>query len=1405
MLRFNKIQFVFFIVFLAFSTVAIAQENNYRFERINTDNGLSKNNIYNITQDSVGFMWFGTDYGLNRYDGYNVKQYFNIENDTTSLGSNYISGLLVDKSGNLWIATNGFLHFYQPETDNFKRFQLTPNLEEDQGIQIAPIAEDNEGNIWVGNSNTGLYRLNPATGQIRDFSEDVNKIGISSIYLDKKGQLWIGGDMGWLFKYNSQKQSFSEFYEIPLSDPDLLHDDFVWFINELSENVLLIGTARGLYSFNVKSGVFKSYNINGYNGNRFSFRSFYRDSEGACWYGTYGDGLLLVNDQTLLLERIPNNMMSLSNNEITDIYRDKSGVYWVATMGGVNKLDPAKLFFKHIQNDPKNKQTLASNNISSFCEDKNGNVWIGTMGGGIDVLNPSTNRVTSIDEFLKSRTIDMDKEIFDLTTSDDGDIWIGTRSALHRYNQTTGKFNKYDYRYYNPEYFSNENVDKMDGKAILSLSVGLNGNLWIGTYGGGIACAKTDKKTGEVKFLHFKHNEQDKKSISNNYIRKIYVDRFGIVWIGTLGSGLDSFDPETNLFQHYTFKKGDNSSLSNNYVTEIYEDHFGNLWVGTYLGLNKFDREHQIFSRHFIREGEPYRMISELYLDKNSNLWITTDNGLYRNNLRNGIVKKYSISNGLQGNNFNINALYHSSEGMIYIGGRNGFNVFNPDNFELNGHIPEVVVTSILVDNKPVKFGVKNNEIVINENNLSSGEGIRLTYENKIISVKFAALSYSLNNQNRYAYKMEGLSNDWTFTGADMRVATFTNLTPGKYKLRIKASNNDLVWNETGTSLNIKMLVPFWKTWWAILLYSLLILGIMMLIVKFILVKKKLENELFAERIERDKIIEMNQMKIDFFSNVSHEFRTPLTLIISPIESLMKKVSNPELNDKFKLIHRNAVRLLNLVNQLLDFRKSETDKWTLNTEQIDLIEFVEEVKSSFNELATQKQITFQLTIEHPRPLTLWFDLQKMRSVFYNLLSNAFKHTSGGKKISIVIRKEDLNTEKRLKFIRRNKITQEEHVVIDIIDEGEGIEKEKIPYIFDSFYTIGSNSTTITSTGIGLALVKNIMLLHHGQIEVESTPAKGSKFSVFIPTGDVNRNPDFNGEVDSEIDSGLNKADAETEDRITVDLEEKMIEEIENSADIQYILVVEDDDDIRQYILDELKHDFKLKEATNGVEGLTIAQETVPDLIISDVIMPEMDGIELCNKLKEDITTNHIPVIILTAKSSDEDMLEGLKHGADSYLTKPFNIDLLKVNIENLLKSRSKLREKYSSELMIKPRNVVIENRDGELLSKLISIIEENMHETEFGVKTLADGAGLSRMQLYRKLKALVNKTPHEMINAFRMERAAQILVQKQMTVSEVAYEVGFNTPKYFSRCFKEQFGVLPTEYVKEQTKKSEKE
>jgi signal transduction histidine kinase/ligand-binding sensor domain-containing protein/DNA-binding response OmpR family regulator len=1405
MFRISKIHLQFIFIFSILSVSLFAQKNNFRFERITTENGLSKNNVYSIAQDSLGFMWFATDYGLNRYDGYNIKQYFNIENDTTSLGNNYVSGLLVDKLGNLWVGTNGFLHLYNSERDNFKRFQLKPDPEKDQGIQIVTITEGDKGNIWVGNLNGGLYQINPTSGNITNFTNEVNKIRISSIYQDTGGELWIGGDMGQLFKFNKQKKNFAEHYDILLLNPDLLHDNFIWFINELSSDLFLIGTARGLYTFNKKTTLFNTYDIDGYSSENYSFKSYFKDSLGPSWFGTFAKGLFLVDDQTLLLERKPNNMFSLSNNEIRDIFRDKGGVFWVATMGGVNKLDPAKLFFQHFQNDPQNLQTLTSNNISSFCEDENKNIWIGTMGGGIDILNTSTKQISPLKIFLENMDGGMDEEIFDLAASIDGNIWIGTRSALHRYNQTTNKFYKYDHNDYNPEYFSDENLDKMDGKAILSLSIDMVGNLWIGTYGGGIACAIINRQTQSVQFSHFKNIENEPNSLSSNYIRKIYVDRFGIVWIGTLGSGLDRFDPTTNTFKHYTFNKENEFSLSNNYVTEIYEDHFGNLWIGTYLGLNKFDRENQTFTQHSINEKEPYRMISELYLDKNYNLWITTDNGLYRNNVKNNTVKKYSIGNGLQGNNFNINALYSSTKGEMYIGGRNGFNVFNPNDFEINNQIPNVVITSILVDNKPVEFGIKNNNIVINKQNLSSGKGIQLTYRNKIISVKFAALSYSLNNQNRYAYKMEGLNDEWIFVDSDMRVATFTNLTDGDYTLKIKASNNDDVWNEIGTSLNIKMKVPYWRTWWANLFYGLLILGIMMLILKSILIKRKLENELFAERIEREKIIEMNQMKIDFFSNISHEFRTPLTLIISPIESILKKVSNPELTNKLELIQRNAVRLLNLVNQLLDFRKSETDKWNLNTEQIDLIDFIEEVKSSFNELAAQKQITFQLILEHPRPLTLWFDPQKMKSVFYNLLSNAFKYTSNGKKISIVIRKENLSIEKKLKFIRRSISSHEEYIVIDFIDEGIGIDKEKIQYIFDSFYTIGSNSAAITSTGIGLALVKNIMILHHGRIEVDSAPGKGSKFSVFIPHDDTNKNPEIKLEISEKDNYETDEIKSEDEKPNNINLENNLIVEFENNADTQYILVVEDDDDIRQYIVDELKHDFKFKEATNGVEGFAIAQETVPDLIISDVIMPEMDGIELCNKLKEDITTNHIPVIILTAKSSDEDKLKGLKHGADSYLTKPFNIDLLKANINNLLKSRSKLREKYSSELMIKPRDIVIESRDGELLTKLIEIIENNMHETEFDVKTLADEAGLSRMQLYRKLKALINKTPHELINTFRMERAAQILIQKQMTVSEVAYEVGFNTPKYFSRCFKEQFGMLPTKYIKEHSKKSKKE
>ena len=1388
---------IFFVSFLVVCKPVFTQDRDYRFKRLNTDNGLSKNNVYAVTQDKQGFMWFGTDFGLNRYDGYDFKKYFYDEDDTASLANNYVSGLLIDNSGNLWVGTNGYIHRYNAEADNFERIRLFNKHKEYQGILSMTIINDDDDNIWAGDIDNGLYKYDVNQKKVIDYSGKINDLGVGTIRKTSDGNIWVGTDMGKLFCIDKTNDEVKE-YNNPNIDQEQLHDDFVWFIEEMQgKPQLLIGTARGLFDFDRNTGTFSVHNIKNTDVTGLSFTCYYRDTLGTEWFGTSGQGLLVSNNRTLLLERKPNNMMSLSNNEVNDIYRDRSGVYWVVTMGGINKLDPALFFFKYYQNDPNDPRSLQFNNISSFCEDKDKHIWIGTQGGGINVFFPETEDFYPLEKVTGKTPPVLGKVVYDLCASSDGNIWIATRDALDRYDQNTGRFYHYDYHKYNPDFLSKDNYS-LDGKAILSLAEGVDGEIWMGTYGGGVTRINVDKRTGTAVFRNFKHIAGDKRSISNNYIRKVFVDRFGIVWIGTLGSGLDRFDPALGEFNHYSHLTDDTGSLSNDFVTEIYEDHFGNLWVGTYLGLNKFDREHEKFTIFYVGEKEPYRMISEIFLDKRNNLWITTDNGLYRYNLKSQRVNRYSISHGLQGNNFNINALFSASDGSVFIGGRNGFNLFRPDDFRLNTFAPPVAITEVTIDNKPVRFGYGKDGIIIYLEDEKSNT-IDLTYDNKVISFKFAALSYTLNDQYRYAYKMEGLNKKWVYTGSDMRVATFTNLYPRKYSFRVKAANNDGIWSESGPLVRVHMAVPYWKSWWAILFYVLVILSIFYLVLRFVLVKKRLEDELYSERLEREKIMEINKMKIEFFSNISHEFRTPLTLILSPVESMIKKTDNAEVLKKLKLMHTNATRLLNLVNQLLNLRKSETDNWRMNTEPIDMIEFVEEIKTSFNELAAKKQIIFQLQVQLPRPLILWVDRLKMKSVFYNLLSNAFKHTPDGRKITIVIRREFLEHDKKHLFRRKLKNEGGDFIVIDIIDEGTGIPKDKINYIFDRFYTIETN-TIATSTGIGLTLVRSIMLMHQGKVTVESVPGKGSKFSVYIPDGEINKNEEYPVSKGNENEkAGIQEDLSEVEnDHIVADSEsEKITEDImhdENNNPI--VLVIEDDEDIRHYIIDELNEDYVFREASNGLEGLTIAKEELPDLIISDIIMPEMDGNEMVSRLKEDIATSHIPIILLTAKSAEEDIVEGLKTGADSYVTKPFNIDVLKAGIDNLLKSREKLREKYSNELMLKPRNVVIKNRDGELLTKLVSIIEENMDDPDFSVKTLVDGVGLSRMQLYRKLKAVIDKTPHDLINDIRLERAAQLLKQNQVTISEVAYMVGFNTPKYFSRCFREKYGMLPTQYIR---------
>ncbi len=1392
-----------FFLFLLYATLQLTAEvpGNYRFQRINTDDGLSKDNVYAVTQDALGFMWFATDFGLNRFDGYEFKQYFHDDHDTTTLANDYVNALLTDSRGNLWVGTNGYLHLYDPEKDNFRRIPLLKRKKEYQGIQLGSILEDKAGTIWVGDYDKGLYRYIVRQNKIIDLTGVVDSLGIGTIVQTSDGSVWVGTDMGRLFRIDPESGDVRK-YENPLINKDQLHDDYIWFIQEISgHHSLMVGSERGLFDLDTTTGKFKLHRINGFETGNVAFTCYYSDTTGMEWFGTRGWGLLVVKDgDPVLLERKPNNMMSLSNNEVQDIFRDRSGVYWVATMGGINKLDPALFFFTLYQNDPNDPASLGFNNVSSFCEDESHRIWIGTQGGGVNVFLPDMKVFYPLKKITGPVPPQMDRVIYDLCAAPDGNIWIATRSALDRYDQRRKKFYHYGYLQYNPDFSLTQNTDSYDGKAILSIVSGVDDEIWLGTYGGGIARIRTDKNTGKASFSHFKHDPKNVNSLSNDYIRRIFVDRFGIVWIGTLGSGLDKYDPETGKFTHFSHDDSDPSSISNNFITDIYEDHFGNLWVGTYLGLNKLDREKEVFSTYNQSDGKPYRMISRIFLDRKNNLWITTDNGLYRFNLKTKRVNKYGISNGLQGNNFNINALFEASDGSVYIGGRNGFNVFDPADFRLNRNVPPVVITDILIDNHPVRFGYGADGLLVYDKGTPKKE-IFLTYKNKVITFKFAALSYSLNNQYQYAYKMEGLNNNWVYTGSDLRLASFTNLYPGTYTFRVRVANNDGIWNEAGTSAVLHMAVPYWKTWWATLLYITMILGLFYLILRFILVKKKLEDELYTERLERDKIMEINRMKIEFFSSISHEFRTPLTLILSPLESLMKKMSDQEILRKLKLMHTNATRLLNLVNQLLDLRKSETDKWTINAEQADLIEFLEEVKSSFNEMAAKKQVIFQLKIELSRPLIVWFDKMKMKSVFYNLLSNAFKYTPSGKKITIVMRKEQMLPEKKLLLRWKNKGNEEEYVVIDVIDEGIGIPKDKINYIFDRFYTIESRSLTTTSTGIGLTLVKNIVLMHHGKVLVESTPVKGSRFSVYIPLGDVNRNDDHSSQMDEAAKiSGEQENHAQEGPGPRDELPSVHREGGEGEQEKPLILVIEDDEDIRHYIIDELSGDYLFREAANGLEGLTIAREELPDLILSDIIMPEMDGNEMVTELRKNMITSHIPVIMLTAKSTEENMVEGLKSGADAYLTKPFNIDVLKARIENLLKSREKLREKYSRELTLKPRNIVIEDRDGELLSRLVDIIEKNMADPDFSVKNLADEVGLSRMQLYRKLKAIVDKTPHEMINDIRLERAAQILVQQQLTVSEVAYMVGYNTPKYFSRCFREKYGMLPTQYMKKHEK-----
>jgi signal transduction histidine kinase/ligand-binding sensor domain-containing protein/DNA-binding response OmpR family regulator len=1361
----------------------LGQTEQYQFSRIDIRQGLSHNQINTIFRDSKGFMWFGTMSGLNRYDGYTFTVFRHNLSDSSTLADDFIIRTLEGPDNTIWVENRSGLNVFDPLTEKFNRnasailgrYALPP-------AKVLNILRDSRGHFWFIMEASGLYRYDPVThktGKVYQATgTGATQITPVSLAEDSRGDLWVVFNDGHIEKIDGRSGTMVFKTEALAQAMKYERLNYSLFIDAQNELWLYVpNSTHGVFQFNPASGVFQhiTEGVGTFRLNNNLVMGLLQDNKGNIWVCTDHGGINVLNKKkhtTQYLMTNDDDPKSLSQNSTTVAYKDKAGIVWVGTYKqGVNFYRERTVSFPLFTHQPSDPQSLPYNDVNKFIEDAAGNLWIGANGGG-----------------------------------------------LIYYDRTRKTFRQFLHNPRDPNSISNN--------VVVSLYIDHQQRLWIGTYFGGL-----DYYDGK-KFIHYRHTDNP-NSLSDNRVWEIFEDSKKELWIGTLNGGLDRFDRQKNVFHHYTFgppasisanyiaalvedksgrlwigtangvdvllrrpnlpdsfvhyynTPGDATSLSNNNVITILQDSKENIWVGTRDGLSLFDRKKNAFHVFRREDGLPDNTVQTMLEDDEGTLWVSTPNGIAHITLQYDEAKnsyklqshRYDELDGLQGTAFNENAAYKTSKGELIFGGPNGFNIFHPASIVPARHLSPLAFTDLRIFNKSVGIGEEINGRVILPKSIVQTDGITLKYNENVLSIEFAALSYSNADKNKYAYKLEGFNEDWTTTDGRMRVATYTNLDPGDYTFRVKAATSNDVWNEQELTLHIKILPPFWKTPWAYVLYALVLAGILWFSRHMVVQRARIRFQLEQQRKEAQRMHELDMMKIRFFTNVSHEFRTPLSLILTPMEKLIQQSESEGQQKQFRLIHRNARRLLNLVNQLLDFRKMEVQELKLNPASADIVRFAKDISWSFTDIAEKKNIRFNFYTE-VESLVSSFDHDKLERILFNLISNAFKFTPEHGSVIVALRSEEKEPGKPF-------------LAIQVKDTGIGIPKEKQELIFERFFQHDTPGSIVNQgSGIGLSITREFVKLHNGFITVDSEPEKGSCFTVWLPVQAATIT----------VISPVATLNGHAMTAALVKSEEPVVTEsgpvaLNGHGDRKkMVLLIEDNEDFRFYLKDNLRQYFTILEAADGKEGWQKALAHHPDLVVSDISMPEMDGIDLCKKLRKDQRTLHIPIILLTALAGEQQQLKGLETGANDYLTKPFNFEILLSRIRNLLAQQAIARKTFEKRIEVKPADVSVASPDEQFLHQVMEMIEKNMANPDFSVEELSKGVYMSRVALYKKLLALTGKTPIEFIRSVRLKRAAQLLEKSQMTVAEIAYEVGFNNPKYFSKYFKLEFNVLPSQW-----------
>ncbi|WP_090122707.1 two-component regulator propeller domain-containing protein [Lutibacter oricola] len=1399
------------VLFLFFASHCFSQ-NSVRFDHLLTEDGLSQNDVNTIYQDKKGFMWFGTHDGLNKYNGYEFEIFKPDPNNPNSISSNLIYTIVGDKDDNLWIGTTGDgLNFYNQSTNKFTHYKHDSNNPHSiSHDQINSIYRDRSNRLWISTlEGIDMLDLNNLTSPVKfhhvKISEDYpykngKKLNVSTFYEDTNGQLWMGEINGTGKMIKSKEGDF--IYESANPYFKLTPVVAVRSICEDSHGRLILGTTGGLFLIKQNNGIVTRHLIStGVFNKLVSYKNqiWAGSIKGLSSFQTLGEkeNLLMKNKFTY----DPNNSKySLAKSSVKSLFVDRTGIIWVGSNGGgVNILDPNRKQFKYFGKTVA-PTSLSSSNIKLIFEDSNGAMWFGTEEGGLNVVSKKDNdgTYTNFKKLLGEKSPIC---VVEIETNNKKELLFGTAnwSGLFRVDIT------------NPNLTNTivaENINEI-GRSVFSILKDSSKNLWFGTYNGGLyRWLKSGDNQYKKDILFDKPN--DTSSLPSSIIRDIIQDKKGDIWFAT-SEGLAFLTKEESLkknpkFVVYQNIPGDKTSLSHNYILNIFESSTGDIWIGTFGGgLNKFvpsNNSKGHFKVYSIKQGLPNDVIKSIIEDDQGALWLSTNGGLSKFTIENEKFKNYDINDGLQSNEFGEKVSFKRDNGELYFGGVNGFNIFTADNIKDNTDKPETVFTNLLIFNEQVEIGEKINGRVILEKSINEIDEVKLKYQENSFSFEFAGLHFAAPSKNHYAYKLEGFNKDWIYTTSDKRFATYTNLEPGSYTLKVKSSNNDGLWNEEPAELKIEIIPPFWRTNWANALYLLMFLGSLMLFRRFTIIKSTKKHQLELEHIEKEKHEEIHRLKLEFFTNISHEFRTPLTLIKGPLEYLQNlDIKLPEVVvEQHKLMHKNTDYLLRLVNQLLDFRKMDKGKMDLKVGEGDIVDFVRVVGEPFQFLSHKKDVKFEINSDK-EVINSWFDQDAVEKILNNLLSNAFKFAPKLGEVTINVNDGvNFKIPKGIKELPN----KEDYFIIQVKDSGPGIPKHRLNFIFERFY-VDRDVRKINSegSGIGLAFTKKLVELHKGSIDVVTEENKGTMFVVWLPKNkEAYENVSGISFVhENESKTFINQVNAESH---AISVLDEIVDQnfSKKKSKLPIVLVVDDNADIRALLKRGLEGIYEIYEAENGERAFEFAKKLLPNIILTDVLMPIMDGIVLCDLLKTTQETSHIPVIMLTAKISQESEMEGLKNGADAYIRKPFDLEMVKLKMQNLLKHREELRKKFNREITLQPNEVTVTSTDEIFLQKAIEIVEENMMNDEFSVEILVKGMSLSRSTFYLKIKELTGLSSGEFIRNIRLKRAMQLLDKSNLSVKEIMYMTGFNTASYFSKCFKKQFGVIPSKYVREMKDKN---